>query len=380
MTVMVVDEVFDPEALGSAVSRSALELPSGQPGVSWEDQNRGARDYWETGLQPVLRDYYNDLKVRLASADPSVRELAQQHKATLKALPNFFSVSNHHSHLNHGTAVAAKAIEGEGDFSLALGVWTRRDPLAPRAQTIEALAQRVEGGLRKERDLAAVSRTLEAERTRIAVFSFSITPEMIAADVEAEAVPELIASEPEGIQLLSLRARERASRAIEALFDRHPDTSFVLSAGNDALDLDQRCDDLINAAAAARRNTLVVAATAGQVLAPFSNQGELRVDLAAQGVDVPTTAYGGAPLCLDGTSLSAPVAARALADVRRERPELDGAGAIEELRATRTVSLPELVGKVRDARVLLPPDGQPQAKTAASGVPLGQVRLQIAAR
>jgi subtilisin family serine protease len=94
------------------------------------------------------------------------------------------------------------------------------------------------------------------------------------------------------------------SSIIRAAISSHPDTLFVVAAGNDGADDDATPTDPCDAPYA---NVICVGATdANDAPACFSNRGRVNVDLFAPGVDIVSTWKDGEYVVADGTSMASP--------------------------------------------------------------------------
>jgi cell wall-associated protease len=112
-------------------------------------------------------------------------------------------------------------------------------------------------------------------------------------------------------------------QAQAVLVEAAPSTLFVFAAGNDGLNNDDRP---VSPANIKRENTITVAATIGdQALAPFSNYGVNKVEVAAPGTAIRSTIPGDETLSLSGTSQAAPFVAGVAAEMKAMNPELSPA-------------------------------------------------------
>jgi hypothetical protein len=99
-----------------------------------------------------------------------------------------------------------------------------------------------------------------------------------------------------------------------------PATLFVVPAGNDGLDLDERSVP-VHPCVDPTPNVVCVAATDGTGrLSGSSNRGAVSVDVAAPGVDLATVDPSGRTIRVSGTSYAVPLVARAAAQLMAERP------------------------------------------------------------
>ncbi|MDD0852958.1 S8 family serine peptidase [Halobacteriovorax sp. GB3] len=99
-----------------------------------------------------------------------------------------------------------------------------------------------------------------------------------------------------------------------------PNTLFVFAAGNDGMDNDRFPTSPTNIQA---DNEISVAATIGfNKLAPFSNYGEVEVDVAAPGVNILSAAPGDEHIRISGTSQAAPYVANVAAKIKEENNSL----------------------------------------------------------
>ncbi|MEA9358301.1 S8 family serine peptidase [Bacteriovorax sp. PP10] len=104
------------------------------------------------------------------------------------------------------------------------------------------------------------------------------------------------------------------------MFAAAPDTLFIIAAGNDASNNDQFPDYPSSIQAP---NKIVVAATLGySEIADFSNFGATRVDVAAPGVAIQSTAPANNYVFMSGTSQAAPFVTNAIAQAKDINPAL----------------------------------------------------------
>ncbi len=104
------------------------------------------------------------------------------------------------------------------------------------------------------------------------------------------------------------------------MFKVAPNTLFIIAAGNDTSDNDKLPDYPANIQA---DNKIVVAATFGySELAEFSNFGATKVDVAAPGVAIQSTAPTQAYLHMSGTSQAAPFVTNAISLAKDINPAL----------------------------------------------------------
>jgi cell wall-associated protease len=109
----------------------------------------------------------------------------------------------------------------------------------------------------------------------------------------------------------------------KAMFDVAPRTLFIIAAGNDTSDNDALPDYPADIQA---DNKIVVAATKGySELAEFSNFGATKVDVAAPGVAITSTAPTNTYLQMSGTSQAAPFVTNAIAQAKDINPALTAA-------------------------------------------------------
>lgn len=114
-----------------------------------------------------------------------------------------------------------------------------------------------------------------------------------------------------------------AIKAQAVLVDSCPETFFVFAAGNDGVNNDERP---VSPANIKRENSIAVAATIGdQALAPFSNYGRSKVEVAAPGTAILSTIPGDESFTLSGTSQAAPFVAGVAAEMKTINPELSPA-------------------------------------------------------
>lgn len=104
------------------------------------------------------------------------------------------------------------------------------------------------------------------------------------------------------------------------MFAAAPDTLFIIAAGNDASNNDALPD---YPSAIQAPNKIVVAATLGySEIADFSNFGATKVDVAAPGVAIQSTAPANNYVYMSGTSQAAPFVTNAIAQAKDINPAL----------------------------------------------------------
>lgn len=107
------------------------------------------------------------------------------------------------------------------------------------------------------------------------------------------------------------------------MFAAAPDTLFVIAAGNDSSNNDALPD---YPSAIQAPNKIVVAATLGySEIADFSNYGATKVDVAAPGVAIQSTAPANNYVYMSGTSQAAPFVTNAIAQAKDINPALSAA-------------------------------------------------------
>lgn len=107
------------------------------------------------------------------------------------------------------------------------------------------------------------------------------------------------------------------------MFAAAPDTLFIIAAGNDASNNDALPD---YPSAIQAPNKIVVAATLGySEIADFSNYGATKVDVAAPGVAIQSTAPANNYVYMSGTSQAAPFVTNAIASAKDINPALSAA-------------------------------------------------------
>jgi subtilisin family serine protease len=106
----------------------------------------------------------------------------------------------------------------------------------------------------------------------------------------------------------------------QKMFEAAPNTVFTIAAGNDSLNNDLFPDFPADIQA---DNKIVVAATLGyKALAEFSNYGATRVDVAAPGVAITSTAPTNVYIALSGTSQATPFVTNTIAAMKDLNPSL----------------------------------------------------------
>jgi subtilisin family serine protease len=166
--------------------------------------------------------------------------------------------------------------------------------------------------------------------------------------------------------------------ATEAAIARHPETLYVLAAGNAGTDNDAAP---VYPCAYPLPNVVCVAATTeSDDLAGFSNIGATTVHLAAPGSAIVSTYPAGGWATMSGTSMAAPHVAGAAALVLAQRPDLSAAGVRAALLDSAD-RLPALVGRtvsggrLNVARALALTARGPSARTGDATVAADTARL-----
>lgn len=135
--------------------------------------------------------------------------------------------------------------------------------------------------------------------------------------------------------------------AITQVIASHPDTLYVVSAGNDSLSLESGLDYFPCEAPAA--NVLCVGASDNRdAAAGFSNRGATAVDVFAPGVDVVSTYLGDSYAYMSGTSMASPNVAGVAALLLSRNPALTTA---ELKQALMNTAEPKGLPAVTGARV-----------------------------
>lgn len=133
------------------------------------------------------------------------------------------------------------------------------------------------------------------------------------------------------------------------MFAASPETLFVVAAGNDSSNNDALPD---YPSAIQAPNKIVVAATLGySEIADFSNYGATRVDVAAPGVAIQSTAPANNYVYMSGTSQAAPFVTNAIALAKDINPALKAADLKSIILKTVDVK-PWLKGKVATSGVV----------------------------
>ena len=133
------------------------------------------------------------------------------------------------------------------------------------------------------------------------------------------------------------------------MFEAAPNTLFAIAAGNDSLNNDLYPD---YPAGIQAENKIVVAATLGyKALADFSNYGATRVDVAAPGVAITSTAPTNTYIALSGTSQATPFVTNTIAAMKDLNPNLTASDLKAILLGTVDVKL-WLKGKVKTSGIV----------------------------
>jgi hypothetical protein len=154
---------------------------------------------------------------------------------------------------------------------------------------------------------------------------------------------------PELVKELAVFFLQRVNAEQEVLLKNAPQTLFVFAAGNEAND-----NDIYPTAPASIDHPYkisVAASFADGRLAPFSNFGAQKVDLAAPGVSIVSPIPDDLSMALSGTSQAAPYVAGVAAHIKDTNPDLTPTE-IKTILMQTVDRHPELVGKVKAEGVL----------------------------
>ncbi len=160
------------------------------------------------------------------------------------------------------------------------------------------------------------------------------------------------------------------SPAITQAIGEHPDTLYVVSAGNDTLDLESGTDYFPCEAPAA--NVLCVGASDNRdAIADFSNYGTTAVDVFAPGVSVLSTYKNSGYAYMGGTSMASPHVAAAAALLVADDPTLTAAQVKSALMGTVDAAggLPSVAGGRVNADRALSGDPPAPGDDAGEDVP-----------
>jgi subtilisin family serine protease len=153
---------------------------------------------------------------------------------------------------------------------------------------------------------------------------------------------------PALLQELAIHFLQQVNAEQEILLKNAPDTLFVFAAGNEGID-----NDLYPTAPASIDHPYklsVAASFADGQLAPFSNYGAQKVDIAAPGVAIVSTIPDDRQLALSGTSQAAPYVAGVAANIKDINPEL-GIAEIKTILMQTVDKLDALKTKVKSGGV-----------------------------
>ncbi len=186
------------------------------------------------------------------------------------------------------------------------------------------------------------------------------------------------------------------SPAITQAVNAHPNTLYVVAAGNDTLDLESGTDYFPCEAPAA--NVLCVGATDNRdAIAGFSNYGTTAVDVFAPGVNVLSTYKNSGYAYMGGTSMASPHVAAAAALLVADDPTLTAAQVKSALMGTvdAAAGLPSVAGgRVNadralpggpaapaddDPPIIQPPQPPPPVETPKPAPVLSSVAVKLSA-
>lgn len=154
------------------------------------------------------------------------------------------------------------------------------------------------------------------------------------------------------IQKFSEIYSQFSQQEFKALAEAHPNTVFVIAAGNDALNLDQS-SERYHWSQVRLKNVLVVGSMNREgKLSHFSNRGVNTVKLVALGDSVLSASVQGGMVELSGTSMAVPFVAQRAAEIRDEYPELTSDEAIQRLIQQESLQSPQLKDVIQEGRYL----------------------------
>lgn len=231
-------------------------------------------------------------------------------------------------HGTHVAAIAAKNNEGAKVLSVKL-IPTEVKPF------FERIRKQKSGGLRDKILRAGLSALAQQQMNLMGDIAYYISDHGAAvangsfgtgfpqAKMIVKTAYKIIfwkEADEEALKTYGTYLLEEMVKAGQGFVQKAPKTLFVFAAGNDGLD-----NDIYPASPASVKadNVITVAATYGnKYLAPFSNFGKTKVDVAAPGMLIDSAIPGNEFLRVSGTSQAAPFVANVADQVHNANPKL----------------------------------------------------------
>ncbi|MEO5971019.1 MAG: S8/S53 family peptidase, partial [Bdellovibrionia bacterium] len=223
----------------------------------------------------------------------------------------------------HGTHIAGLAVKGLSSVRLISAPVFSAHGFA--LQTLFDSGLKSEEYERGKRNLATVSRAISEQEIKVVNMSFN---RVWSSSIE-ESLSEIL-----------------------PLFIEHPDTIFVMSAGNNSIDLSslKGASGKVFPKSGVQNVLLVAALDEEGELHSSSDFGVGVVDIAAQGGSVVSARSGGGTIHMEGTSVAASVVTRKIVQIYSEHPELNAFQAIRFLLDREPLRNVNLIGKVTEGR------------------------------
>ncbi len=250
----------------------------------------------------------------------------------------------------HGTHVAGIAISAQtaGVRMISFPLNTISDEFS-LANILNFDAQVMREKL--HRRMIAISNALQQHKVRVVNMSLSSSNSNALRHAEHGASEVQKSQHSAQFWRMAVADADIFASEIKWLASQNPNTVFVLSAGNQGIDLSQVPD---HSSTLTGENILKVAALgASGVLASFSNYSSTLVNIAAPGADIESALAGGGKIRLPGTSQAAPFVTRTLAKIFAAHPNFSIQEAITELFSKHSYSDFRLRRAVKDSRALL---------------------------
>ena len=213
---------------------------------------------------------------------------------------------------------SSKALRLHGNFGLT----------APTKTYDEFMAEVIESANRQVNEMITLHSILNMHKADVVNQSFGTSAEMATNFITSGFIDEL-KRDPTASEKNALIAAyfNQLFREGPKMFAAAPNTVFTIAAGNDNSNNDLVADFPSNIQA---ENKIVVAATVGyKSLADFSNYGATKVDVAAPGVAILSTAPTNTYLPLIGTSQATPFVTNIIASMK----DLNSALSARDLKA-----------------------------------------------
>lgn len=328
---------------------------------AWYQINEEVREVFEESLdQGKYRKQLNFLDALVKSGDTDFmnsleeserKEIERQILSGLihyKLSPRYRKQMELIGRYIHGTHIAGIVASGASDIRLVnIPFLEKRSKQTPSGiLKFDASANRQE----LRRYFRDVSRVLEEANVRVVNLSIGGSKEAAFEAYKSEASFFVRIILRNQLKKVAEQVFNNFVSELESFLQLHPNIVFVMSAGNDGLDL----SDLEMHSAKITQPNLVKVASVNRAgaLAPLSNRSNKYVDIAALGVNVGSALINGGHIYLSGTSQAAANISNALVKIFGENPEMSAEKAIEKLYSDFSTPIMKLRESVRGGKML----------------------------